>query len=92
VTEDGEKRIPSQRIPEVNLNDPLVGRDSAESGLGQHQSRPTCVRRVRHGERGRPMRGGEPSPVEAHGRRRRVRHEAHQQHERNSPLALSGRR
>jgi hypothetical protein len=35
VTEDGEKRIPSQRIPEVNLNDPLVGRDSAERGLGQ---------------------------------------------------------
>jgi hypothetical protein len=70
-TEDGEKRIPSQRMPEVNLNNPLVGRDSAESGLGQHKSRPTCVRRVRHGERGRPRRGGVPSPNEAPGRRRR---------------------
>jgi hypothetical protein len=73
-TEDGEKRIPSQRIPEVNLTNPLVGRDSAESGWGQHKSRPTCFRSVRHGERGRPMRGGVQSPNEAHGRRRRHRY------------------
>jgi hypothetical protein len=71
VTEDGEKRIPSQRIPEVNLTDPLVGRDSAKSGLGQHKSPPTCVRRGHRCERGRPRRGGVPSPNEAHGRRRR---------------------
>jgi hypothetical protein len=35
VTEDGEKRIPSQRILEANLKDPLVGRDAAERGMGQ---------------------------------------------------------
>jgi hypothetical protein len=35
VTEDGEKWIPSHRIPEVNRTDPLVGRDAVESGWGQ---------------------------------------------------------
>ena len=34
------------------------------------KSPPTCLRRVHHGERGRPRRGGVPSPKEAHGRRR----------------------
>jgi hypothetical protein len=38
--------------------------------LVTYKSPPTHIRGVHHCERGRPMRGGEQSPSEAHGRRR----------------------
>jgi hypothetical protein len=40
------------------------------AGLVRIKSPPTHARKVHHCERGRPMRGGEQSPDEAHGRRR----------------------
>ena len=74
MTAAGHWHGPAQRLSEVNLFYPLIGRDSAVRGLGQHKSLPTCFRRGHRCERGRPMRGGVPSPDEAHGRRRRHRY------------------
>jgi hypothetical protein len=63
--------VSANRISEVNLNYPLIGRDSTTSGLGHSESTPTCFRRVHHCERGRLACGGEQSTSETGKRRRR---------------------
>jgi hypothetical protein len=39
MTEDGQAHVPSQRMPRVNWFYPLVGRDTAKSGMGCFENR-----------------------------------------------------
>jgi hypothetical protein len=65
-----EPGLPAQRLAEVNLFTLCLVGIPRGAGWVIYKSPPTHVRRVRHCERGRPMRGGEQSPSEARGRRR----------------------
>jgi len=49
---------------------PMSVQDTAKSGIGWAKPLPTPSCRAYQCERGRPIRGGEQSPDEAHGRRR----------------------